>query len=74
MNAAANYDLAITRAEKLRQALIDNDIDVSEIKKFYNDDGDVDMIAFETRNLFDCEGSGLYFSYRTDTGNLDSNV
>ena len=70
----ANYDLAMTRAEKLRQAFIDNGIDVSEIQKFYNDDGDVDMIGFETTNLFDCEGSGLYFSYSTDTGNLNSNA
>lgn len=72
--ALANYDLAITRAKKLRQALIDNDIDVSEMREFYNDDGDAFMVAFETKNLFDCEGNGLYFSYYTDTGNLSSNV
>ena len=69
-----NYDLAITRAKKLRQALIDNNIDVSEIRKFHNDDGNVTMIAFETKNLFDCEGNELYFSYCTDTGNLNQNV
>lgn len=69
-----NYDLAMTRAEKLRQALIDNDIDVSEIRKFRNDKGDVVMIAFETTNLFDYEGIGLYFAYYTDTGTLYPNV
>lgn len=70
----ANYNLAMTRAEKLRLALSDNGIETSEIKKYCNDDGDFNLLVFETKNLFDCEGNPLFFSYNTDTGNLNSNV
>lgn len=65
----SNYKLAEKRANKLRQALIDNGINCDELWNYASEGEKITEICFSV-NLYDVEGNAITFGFDTNTGNI----
>lgn len=68
-----NYDLAKSRANKLRQALTDNNIWCGELWHYETEDGKVTEVRFSA-DLYDIEGNPISFGFNTNTGRICQDV
>jgi hypothetical protein len=69
----SNYDLAKSRANKLRQALTDNGIRCEDLWHYETEDGKITEIRF-TVDLYDIERNPISFGFNTNTGKICQDV
>lgn len=69
----SNYDLAKSRANKLRQALIDNDIRCEDLYHYETEGGKITEVRFAV-DLYDIEGNPIAFGFNTNTGRICRDV
>ena len=69
----SNYYLAKSRANKLRQALIDNGIECGALWHHETEDGKPTEVRFSV-DLYDIEGYPIAFGFNTITGDVCRDV